>query len=1004
MNQQYEVFISYSRRDDAVAGDTPPGTGGFITALRDYILRDHRRFSTEPLRIFFDQTDIRDLEDWRHRILAGLRSSKVLVVCLSPNYLDSRYCKWEWNEYVQRQVHQLAGSDNIAVVYCQDVPNAEDGARAAWLNDIMRSNVTDLRASFAKGALALERQDVRLRLAKMSESLWERVRRARRSLAVPGNVRRMNPRFVGRREKLLELHEHVGTGAAGVVTALHGLGGQGKSELAIAYANTWADRYSGGLWLLRAEGKEDLLSLIGELGFVPDLGLTPTPEQKANPALLGRAVITALRQRADRAEEEHRGSGTDHAEPAAALLILDNVDKAGLLSAAQLADIPRDDRVRLLATTRLGRTQLGGNRHALVLVAVDSLSEDDAVALVREHQPPRGPDGALPAFASPDEEAAAREIVRDLGCFTLAVEQVAVHLGLHAEVTARSFLIGLRARGLTRTDHIVGELRKKNREGEILHRDKQFRIVLDATLASLGVAAPGPTRGMSLNAWIRAQRENAPARTALEHAARLPPDVVPWPWLKALTLDRHPDLGSFAEDEPDPWEEIRRQLEGLRLLTPGDRPEHGRLHRLTAAYLRDNAATDGPLGDTWAAAQEILLRDYLRGRVDALCQSSAPPADWELDALMEALPLILKRGKIRHAGQGLHPLANAILRFVPRVTAYRNASAADAILAASRAVTEDVARLNPQDAQSQLENARAIGLQGERAESRGRLSEAHVLYTKASQLLQHLAAGNPEDVDIQRNLSVSFEKLGDLAKSRSDFEQASEHYQKALLISERLARTNPEDFYLEELAESHGKVGDVALASGHPDWCRHSYETALRIQRDRVRQKPRDPGRLRGLSVAAGRLARLWFEQGQLEDAKQYNDEGLRLSDRLARNDPANRQRQDDLAAAYLLGGELGEAQGRLVDASRYYEKCIALWRRLAQGDPENPFWQHRLLTSLTMTARLERSRQRYQKARERYEEALAVTQRLMDDDAGSHRLAAAAFDLLQELAGLPES
>ena len=89
------------------------------------------------------------------------------------------------------------------------------------------------------------------------------------------------------------------------------------------------------------------------------------------------------------------------------------------------------------------------------------------------------------------------------------------------------------------------------------------------------------------------------------------------------------------------------------------------------------------------------------------------------------------------------------------------------------------------------------------------------------------------------------------------------------------------------------------------------------------------------------------------------------------------------------------------MDASRYYEKCIALWRRLAQGDPENPFWQHRLFT---MTARLERSRQRYQKARERYEEALAVTQRLMDDDAGSHRLAAAAFDLLQELAGLPES
>jgi hypothetical protein len=77
--------------------------------------------------------------------------------------------------------------------------------------------------------------------------------------------------------------------------------------------------------------------------------------------------------------------------------------------------------LRILATTRLGRTQLGGSDKTLALGAVDSLSEDDAVALIREHQPPRDPDGSLPAFASPAEEATARQIVRDLGGFTLAV-------------------------------------------------------------------------------------------------------------------------------------------------------------------------------------------------------------------------------------------------------------------------------------------------------------------------------------------------------------------------------------------------------------------------------------------------------------------------------------------------------------------------------------------------------------------------------------------------------
>lgn len=41
-DDRYELFISYSRKDD---------TGGWVTGLRDVILADHRRFSSEPMRI-----------------------------------------------------------------------------------------------------------------------------------------------------------------------------------------------------------------------------------------------------------------------------------------------------------------------------------------------------------------------------------------------------------------------------------------------------------------------------------------------------------------------------------------------------------------------------------------------------------------------------------------------------------------------------------------------------------------------------------------------------------------------------------------------------------------------------------------------------------------------------------------------------------------------------------------------------------------------------------------
>ena len=93
MTAAFEIFLSYSRRDNAVPNSASPDAKGWVTALRDHILEAHRRFSTEPLRFFFDADDIADMDVWRHRILNGLRSSKILLVCLSPNYFRSEYCR-----------------------------------------------------------------------------------------------------------------------------------------------------------------------------------------------------------------------------------------------------------------------------------------------------------------------------------------------------------------------------------------------------------------------------------------------------------------------------------------------------------------------------------------------------------------------------------------------------------------------------------------------------------------------------------------------------------------------------------------------------------------------------------------------------------------------------------------------------------------------------------------------------------------------------------------------
>src|SRR4051812_18439501 len=107
----YDIFISYARKDNRPIPDSYPH--GWVTGLCEYLRADHRRFSTEPLQIFVDTQEIKDMDDWRHRILGALRRSKIILVCLSPSYFASQTCRWEWEEYLKRQVHQLMGSDSI---------------------------------------------------------------------------------------------------------------------------------------------------------------------------------------------------------------------------------------------------------------------------------------------------------------------------------------------------------------------------------------------------------------------------------------------------------------------------------------------------------------------------------------------------------------------------------------------------------------------------------------------------------------------------------------------------------------------------------------------------------------------------------------------------------------------------------------------------------------------------------------------------------------------------
>lgn len=211
----YDLFISYSRRDNE---------RGQVTALKAQIESSFRAFAGRDLRVFaaperlrprrrvfFDTHEIHGMDDWRQKIQRSLRESFLFLAVLSPNYLASPYCRWEWEDYVRYEAMRQYLGEGVAPVFFVTLPDAADPktdqALARWIDAIQLRQTFDLRPWHDAGEQALQQTHVRQTLEQPHASVRVRLDRpaSRDSRGSPNNLIKHNPAFVGRVRELTEL-------------------------------------------------------------------------------------------------------------------------------------------------------------------------------------------------------------------------------------------------------------------------------------------------------------------------------------------------------------------------------------------------------------------------------------------------------------------------------------------------------------------------------------------------------------------------------------------------------------------------------------------------------------------------------------------------------------------------------------------------------------------------------------------------------------------------------
>lgn len=268
---KFDVFLSHNRAQKDWTHDL---------AIR---LRD------AGFKVWFDEWSLRGGEVGSIGMERGLEESRHVVLVLSPQFIAS-----EWTGY-ETQIALLMSPANrdrklIPILHTKcDLPPRI--SRINWIN-FSDALADPARFEFRVAQLMSDLAPDRFERPTDFASFQARHKTSDPSTIPPVHPlppgsrmpQASNPLFVGREAEMKDLNRMLTPGSGtlvGVHGAVIGMGGVGKTQLAIEYAHRYGHLYQGGVFWLNFAGEEDPINEVARCGGPEGMDIPGWTEMKA---------------------------------------------------------------------------------------------------------------------------------------------------------------------------------------------------------------------------------------------------------------------------------------------------------------------------------------------------------------------------------------------------------------------------------------------------------------------------------------------------------------------------------------------------------------------------------------------------------------------------------------------------------------------------------------------------------------------------------------------------